>query len=903
MAADNGMETTTNCAEVMKKQHQEQKSTEDDDDADLFGEESDDERKTKNPSCESSSGHRKNSKAEDDPGKDQDDGDSDADLLDSLLSDDEEQKESGSVGLGESSSKISDDGKTSENKVNKEKRLLLEELAMEQATDVFLRERKAREEKLERLELNMSDAEAQAAAKAKAQQTMDERTEKFSGLRLRERYMPVDVLERNMAGRQFVKLGELNESLLANMANRAKKDWVIIGVLVKKTVTPPDQAKIRNMPRSRWIVSDLSAKRTFITLSLYDDAHYKHFDRTPLGTVVLLYEPSVKAAKSTTSKTAFYLSVSLESHIMQLGTSYDYGLCNGVGYNGELCTEVINTRSTRFCPKHASSELSNIRSSRMMLHSSSGVKVSQPVRGGNSRDLSSTMDDENKTSDNQQRSGKRKLSVAEQLRQAREKKLAQENSKRKAGPGNAVVLADGTVSVQHDDSKNGAKKAKKEGPISDRANAIVSALNSNLRKHGANQVTQQTSKGLRRAYAAITGTDIQAQGRTDGAMQQREYQRAMNDPLKAATLAQNRNKNLASVGAMTSRVGALHRRTDGPNAVREAAELANSLDPKLQSKIKSSSQQPIGSQSGRFGVNEEVVRRRNAEQRVVDERARMQYNKQQRADQMKKAVNDQKKAHVMSLLKNSQSNALSSHDMNSTRLRDIKRVQAPAPASRGRDVLLGLTSQKARMQSQARSGISRPNMPAMPSASSFKTGSANASLGLGNPHAGKPDIVISLKQSLDSKSAQEVLRTKSKFQDAGNHAKANALQNTLRGLASAEDTSNRKAQLMEMKVKAFICHDCGRTTEEVLPRCKLEEHETSELTVTKRFFKCAKPDCGERTFTLGPKTCRQPCPGCSGIRWVPCSAYSDKTLGIHQRKATKDSTYEAPTTTFNHRGG
>jgi len=123
----------------------------------------------------------------------------------------------------------------------------------------------------------------------------------------------------------------------------------------------------------------------------------------------------------------------------------------------------------------------------------------------------------------------------------------------------------------------------------------------------------------------------------------------------------------------------------------------------------------------------------------------------------------------------------------------------------------------------------------------------------------------------------------------------------LKNLAETEKMSEDLQSITMVNVRATTCHECHYTQEQPKQKCIDEDHEMGTTDARKRFFRCANDKCGEKTTTIAQKKCVKTCPGCRGIKWVPCSAYSDKKLGLRKAQ-TLNVERDGPCTTFNRRG-
>ena len=190
-----------------------------------------------------------------------------------------------------------------------------------------------------------------------------------------------------------------------------------------------------------------------------------------------------------------------------------------------------------------------------------------------------------------------------------------------------------------------------------------------------------------------------------------------------------------------------------------------------------------------------------------------------------------------------------------------------------------------------------------------KLGSKSLSLATQNnrPILGVKAIQEATKQRLKAPVAptytdfSQITKASAAFAEKRAEHETDVLHAKLKRLEKAEAVSNSRASVTKIEVKCFFCNDCEKKTEEILLKCKQEDHEISEMKVNKFFFRCVQ--CKNKTTTLGKKVCRLPCTQCQGIKWEPASAYSDRTLGISaaSNQSLQRRVEDGPSTTFNSR--
>ncbi|RHY20634.1 hypothetical protein DYB25_005739, partial [Aphanomyces astaci] len=143
--------------------------------------------------------------------------------------------------------------------------------------------------------------------------------EEFSGLRIRDRKVPADVMREQMDGRTFIKLAKLETSRRQDLENSQS-------TLSKAASGNAFVA---------WMLSDL--ENAMATLFLNNDAYSSHWKEME-GSVVAVLNPSIRPANEAGK---FALSVSAGDNIVKLGEKHKSTL----PYNGR--SEADDARNAR----------------------------------------------------------------------------------------------------------------------------------------------------------------------------------------------------------------------------------------------------------------------------------------------------------------------------------------------------------------------------------------------------------------------------------------------------------------------------------------------------------------------------------------------------------------------------
>lgn len=197
------------------------------------------------------------------------------------------------------------------------------------------------------LETKRREALRQAQAKI-------ETTEKFSGLRIKNRLVASMVLEDKFANLRFTRIPDVRLSALAPPGR-----WATAGVLVDKCVKQGSNGQSYSV----WKLSDLSPTDYTLTVFMFGQAHLD-WCREPEGTMWAVVDGKLREDGKSERPTA---SCDHPSQVMKLGTSPDYGRCKGTRRDGAPCTMHVNRSRSEYCNYHASAALKSLTTERMAL--------------------------------------------------------------------------------------------------------------------------------------------------------------------------------------------------------------------------------------------------------------------------------------------------------------------------------------------------------------------------------------------------------------------------------------------------------------------------------------------------------------------------------------------------------
>ncbi|KAK6136610.1 hypothetical protein DH2020_029643 [Rehmannia glutinosa] len=172
----------------------------------------------------------------------------------------------------------------------------------------------------------------------------DVEVEKFSGLRIKNQLVSRVDLSNHLSDIRFVRLPTIKNLLIGDTLSGC---WATIGVLTEKGA--PRTSSI-GKTFTIWKVGCLDDSS--ISLFLFGDAYQKTCEEK-IGSIFALFNCSVR--KDNSGK-GFSLSVYTAKHILKLGTSADFGVCQAKGKDGVGCTTVINKNLSTGFRNHLKSE-------------------------------------------------------------------------------------------------------------------------------------------------------------------------------------------------------------------------------------------------------------------------------------------------------------------------------------------------------------------------------------------------------------------------------------------------------------------------------------------------------------------------------------------------------------------
>jgi hypothetical protein len=690
------------------------------------------------------------------------------------------------------------------------------------------------------------------------------------------RVLAAATVEAQARDLRVVRISALGDGSAAALDAR----WVLGGVLTHKSRQQTGGAK--NGPMFVWTLSDLGVPHsTSVSVFMFDGAACSHaLQSMPLGKLLVVQGAKVWKSREEDSG-GCALRVTLEGSVRVVGDAEEFSICSARNALGKLCARAVNRRAGELCPEHVGERYAAAQNARMGVASSGSVGHNPLLALGRRVANVST--------------GSYVLPAAAAA--AAPECEQEQDAAIKAGAAGtlAVIGADGRV-------KPPARRSARPEALCEGSKVLVASMNQELQETSAAAVTRKFSRGVQRAYAGVTGHDLDTSARVESVRLSTELQRSLGldragavqaqprpqaqqqppprprPPALLAAQGQARADPLAAVVlAEKQRAEALYRPVAPPpsaaqqhTAEQTARERERALAVAATERAHGDAFQRARLNAARHGavlsIDPVVAAATQRAQDVVLLRARQAMERKATQAEREAQERAAQQRQVASKLKAAQLQG---------------KQGGSAPPRPGADPLAAaLVKEQATAASRRADLVAAAGARPAPSSSSS---SVTASSAPGTKRV-RPEEDAAEEQKRKHAALQEVLGKRSKHEGLAMDHANEQLFATMEHLAMAEASAEKLALVTEVKVKATTCHECEKTTEAPLLRCQEAAHEMSAITVTKRFFRCRKPGCGERTSTLGQKTCLQTCPQCRGILWEPCSAYGDKKLGIERAR-------------------
>ncbi|KAG7189610.1 hypothetical protein KM043_017293 [Ampulex compressa] len=169
----------------------------------------------------------------------------------------------------------------------------------------------------------------------------------FFGLRIINPLISSSEFQQRMNGKKAITVSKIKNHITSDDLHN---DWVIAGVLTHKSTTKTSK---KGSSYAIWKLSDLSENINTISLFMFSTA-YKTFWKTTTGTVLGILNPNI--LESNDDHDLATLSVDNPQKVMILGKSKDMGKCKSIKKNGEPCSSIVNLSQCEFCIYHVKQE-------------------------------------------------------------------------------------------------------------------------------------------------------------------------------------------------------------------------------------------------------------------------------------------------------------------------------------------------------------------------------------------------------------------------------------------------------------------------------------------------------------------------------------------------------------------
>ena len=206
--------------------------------------------------------------------------------------------------------------------------------------------------------------ETKAREELRRQQQRVETTEKFSGLRIKNRLVASAVLEDKFADLRFARIPDVK----LDMRGR----WATAGVLVEKTMKQGSTGSSYSI----WKLSDMSPTDYVFTVFLFGQAHLDWHREDP-GTVWAIVDGELREDTKAGPIGRPTAACNEPHQLCKLGVSPVFGRCKGVRRDGNDCTMHVNVSVSSYCAFHANAALKSLATERMGLGPGRSAKFVQ----------------------------------------------------------------------------------------------------------------------------------------------------------------------------------------------------------------------------------------------------------------------------------------------------------------------------------------------------------------------------------------------------------------------------------------------------------------------------------------------------------------------------------------------
>lgn len=170
----------------------------------------------------------------------------------------------------------------------------------------------------------------------------------YSRMYLSRRYLPADIIAKQFADTQVLRLNNFFERLPGGLKELSESNFIIVGMVMQKSepLTTRDG-------RSKFIKVTLSNFRVDLILYLFGDAYEKYW-KVRLGSIIAVLNPEIQdrgyQSKNPNGASVFVLKATDRLGILEYARFRDMGICPGL--KGQKCGMVANTRLSPYCFYH-----------------------------------------------------------------------------------------------------------------------------------------------------------------------------------------------------------------------------------------------------------------------------------------------------------------------------------------------------------------------------------------------------------------------------------------------------------------------------------------------------------------------------------------------------------------------
>jgi minichromosome maintenance protein 10 len=206
--------------------------------------------------------------------------------------------------------------------------------------------------------------------------------ESFSGLHLKSREMPHNVVTRTLEGKTILTIPQLLKTVKAPEYDLPdyENDYVVLGVICSKSTPLDTKNAVRDQSKGtqernqqgKFMVLKLTDLKWELDLFLFDTG-FSQFWKLPLGTLIAVLNPDIMPPRDRNKGNFSLKLTSSDDTILELGTARDLDFCQSQQKSGKDCGQWIDSRKTEHCDFHIQLQVEKSKRGRMEINTMVGM--------------------------------------------------------------------------------------------------------------------------------------------------------------------------------------------------------------------------------------------------------------------------------------------------------------------------------------------------------------------------------------------------------------------------------------------------------------------------------------------------------------------------------------------------